>query len=159
MNPGIFREYDIRGIAGKDLTDDDVVNIGKAAGTYLIRKGCVKIMVGAARDAIRIMEDESGAEYFSAFCETWHSITQFICFKRWGWKIAGIFPGQFTRWRRDNLEYRGCTVHFYKLVKKGLEFATGPSDWKLLPEVRELWETLEEINKAACCEPSQKNDS
>lgn len=46
MNPGIFREYDIRGIAGKDLTDDDVVNIGKAAGTYLIRKGCGKIMVG-----------------------------------------------------------------------------------------------------------------
>lgn len=46
MNPGIFREYDIRGIAGKDLTEDDVVNIGKAAGTYLIRHDCRRIMVG-----------------------------------------------------------------------------------------------------------------
>ena len=25
MNPEIFREYDIRGIAGKDLTEDDVL--------------------------------------------------------------------------------------------------------------------------------------
>lgn len=46
MNPGIFREYDIRGIAGKDLTEDDVINIGKASGTYLIRHGCRRIMVG-----------------------------------------------------------------------------------------------------------------
>ncbi|WP_027359609.1 phosphomannomutase/phosphoglucomutase [Desulforegula conservatrix] len=46
MNPGIFREYDIRGIAGEDLTEDDVINIGKAAGTYLIRHGCRRIMVG-----------------------------------------------------------------------------------------------------------------
>jgi len=27
MNPGMFREYDIRGIAGKDMTEDDVVLI------------------------------------------------------------------------------------------------------------------------------------
>lgn len=46
MNPGIFREYDIRGVAGKDMTEDDVVNIGKASGTFLRRKGCKKIMVG-----------------------------------------------------------------------------------------------------------------
>lgn len=46
MNPGIFREYDIRGIAGKDMTEEDVISIGKAAGTYLIRHGYRKIMVG-----------------------------------------------------------------------------------------------------------------
>lgn len=46
MNPGIFREYDIRGIAGKDLTETDVVAIGKGVGTYLAQHGCEKITVG-----------------------------------------------------------------------------------------------------------------
>ena len=39
--------------------------------------------------------EESGAEYVTVFCETWHNTTQYIWFKRLGWKIAGIFPGNF----------------------------------------------------------------
>tara|TARA_B100000965_G_scaffold359365_1_gene339381 strand:- start:1682 stop:3061 length:1380 start_codon:yes stop_codon:yes gene_type:complete len=35
MNENIFREYDIRGIASTDLTDDVVLLIGKAFGYYL----------------------------------------------------------------------------------------------------------------------------
>ncbi len=46
MNPTIFREYDIRGIAGKDMTDSDVMMIGKGVGTYLIRHGHSKLTVG-----------------------------------------------------------------------------------------------------------------
>ncbi|MCF8070252.1 MAG: phosphomannomutase/phosphoglucomutase [Desulfobacterales bacterium] len=46
MNPGIFREYDIRGIAGEDLDEADVVNIGKATGTFLINNGSSRITVG-----------------------------------------------------------------------------------------------------------------
>lgn len=46
MNPGMFREYDIRGIAGKDMTEDDVVLIGKGVGTYLLKHGSSKITVG-----------------------------------------------------------------------------------------------------------------
>jgi len=46
INPAIFREYDIRGIAGKDLTDVDVEEIGKAVGTYLTQRGHSKITVG-----------------------------------------------------------------------------------------------------------------
>ena len=46
MNPEIFREYDIRGIAGKDMTDDDVLIIGKAVGTYLKQRGHTKLNVG-----------------------------------------------------------------------------------------------------------------
>mgnify|MGYP001257235736 FL=1 len=44
INPQIFREYDIRGIVGKDLTPESVTNIGKAIGTY-IRRGNGKNMV------------------------------------------------------------------------------------------------------------------
>jgi phosphomannomutase/phosphoglucomutase len=46
MNPGIFREYDIRGITGVDLTEEDVVLIGKGIGTYLLEHGKRKLSVG-----------------------------------------------------------------------------------------------------------------
>ena len=44
INPQIFREYDIRGIVGKDLTPESVTNIGKAIGTY-IRRGDGKTII------------------------------------------------------------------------------------------------------------------
>ncbi len=37
MNKGLFREYDIRGVAGTDIQEDDVENIGKADGSFLTR--------------------------------------------------------------------------------------------------------------------------
>lgn len=39
MNPLVFREYDIRGIVDKDLTDDFMVLVGKAVGTLTRRNG------------------------------------------------------------------------------------------------------------------------
>jgi phosphomannomutase/phosphoglucomutase len=46
MNPEIFREYDIRGVVDKDLTQQDVVLIGKAFGTYLQGENRSKVAVG-----------------------------------------------------------------------------------------------------------------
>ncbi|MCG6911593.1 MAG: phosphomannomutase/phosphoglucomutase [Deltaproteobacteria bacterium] len=46
MNSEMFREYDIRGIAGKDMDPDDVAVIGRAIGTYLLRQGNDSITVG-----------------------------------------------------------------------------------------------------------------
>ncbi|MBU1195619.1 MAG: phosphomannomutase/phosphoglucomutase [Proteobacteria bacterium] len=46
MNPGIFREYDIRGVVGKDIMEADVINIGKAYGTLLARSGKKTVSVG-----------------------------------------------------------------------------------------------------------------
>lgn len=46
MNPGIFREYDIRGVTGVDLTEEDVILIGKGIGTYLLERGKRKLSVG-----------------------------------------------------------------------------------------------------------------
>lgn len=39
INPQIFREYDIRGIVGKDLIPQVVREIGKAFGTYIHKEG------------------------------------------------------------------------------------------------------------------------
>ncbi len=48
MNPGIFREYDIRGVTGKDILDEDVISIGKAYGTLLNQQN--KKIVSVGRD-------------------------------------------------------------------------------------------------------------
>ena len=54
INPQIFRAYDIRGLAEKELKDAAEV-IGKAIGTYFIRTGARKIAVG--RDNRESSED------------------------------------------------------------------------------------------------------
>jgi len=46
VDPGIFREYDIRGVAGSDILDEDVVNIGKAYGSLLKNQDRSNISVG-----------------------------------------------------------------------------------------------------------------
>jgi hypothetical protein len=98
---------------------------------------------------LKDIEDYSGAEYLSAFCETWHDISQYLCLKVWGWKLAGIFPGQYTRWSHDQEEYRGCTIHFYKLINGAENITTLPKDWHLLPEIESLWQNLEKINSSS----------
>src|SRR5215472_12903829 len=42
----IFREYDIRGVADKELLSDDVVDLGRGLGTYLQRRSGNSINVG-----------------------------------------------------------------------------------------------------------------
>jgi phosphomannomutase/phosphoglucomutase len=48
VNPNIFREYDIRGVVGQDLTEPVVEELGKSYGTLLTRKagGAAKASVG-----------------------------------------------------------------------------------------------------------------
>jgi phosphomannomutase/phosphoglucomutase len=46
MNPLIFRQYDIRGNAELDLTDETVRLIGLAFGTYVQERGSKRVLVG-----------------------------------------------------------------------------------------------------------------
>ena len=46
INPEIFRQYDIRGIAGKDMNEQDVELLGKGIGTYLQQQGNRYVAVG-----------------------------------------------------------------------------------------------------------------
>ncbi|NIX16294.1 MAG: phosphomannomutase [Candidatus Dadabacteria bacterium] len=66
INPGIFREYDIRGIVDKDLSEEVVETIGKAYGTYLSNHG--KKIVSVGRDC-----RESSPSYSAAFCRALNS--------------------------------------------------------------------------------------
>lgn len=46
INPHIFREYDVRGLVGKDLTPGTVRTLGKGFGTYAKGKGVRTLMLG-----------------------------------------------------------------------------------------------------------------
>jgi phosphomannomutase/phosphoglucomutase len=46
MNPLIFREYDVRGSAERDLSDAFATDLGRAFGTFLQRRGQTRIALG-----------------------------------------------------------------------------------------------------------------
>ena len=46
VNTYIFREYDIRGVVDQDLTDNVVLNLGRAFGTYMLRNNAQSLSVG-----------------------------------------------------------------------------------------------------------------
>jgi phosphomannomutase/phosphoglucomutase len=57
MNPNIFREYDIRGIVGQDLTVETVSVLARAAGTFFRQNGAKRIAVGFdARESSPVFE-------------------------------------------------------------------------------------------------------
>lgn len=45
-NPFVFREYDIRGVADRDFSDDFVRDVGRALGTFWARRDQTRIAVG-----------------------------------------------------------------------------------------------------------------
>src|SRR5215204_1127295 len=46
MNQNIFREYDIRGIVGEQLTDETVATLARAIGTFFAQNGAKRIVIG-----------------------------------------------------------------------------------------------------------------
>lgn len=46
MNPSIFREYDIRGLAERDFAEDFALLLGKVLGTMVRRRGGARVSVG-----------------------------------------------------------------------------------------------------------------
>jgi len=46
INPEVFREYDIRGVVGKDFNVSFVYDIGRAVGTYAIPRGIHTMTLG-----------------------------------------------------------------------------------------------------------------
>lgn len=46
LNKDIFRQYDIRGIVGQDLTPETVELLGKGIGTYFHQRGCREVALG-----------------------------------------------------------------------------------------------------------------
>src|SRR5215472_11639244 len=72
LSPNIFREYDIRGIADKELPDDGVRALGRALGTYLTRHGDDNVSL--ARDC-RLSSPRLHAALLAGLLETGCQVT------------------------------------------------------------------------------------
>lgn len=59
VNPNMFRGYDLRGIAGTDITSEIAEHLGRAHGTYMKRRGITQAIVG--RDCRATSEEYSEA--------------------------------------------------------------------------------------------------
>jgi phosphomannomutase/phosphoglucomutase len=58
MNENIFREYDIRGVVGQDLTEETVYAVAHAIGTFYQKNGATRVSVGRdARESSPVFRD------------------------------------------------------------------------------------------------------
>src|ERR1035437_8515449 len=75
MNQEIFREYDIRGVVGKDFDANFARTLGKAFATYLIRRGSkTPLGVSVGYDA-RLSSPELAAGMISGLQESGVNVT------------------------------------------------------------------------------------
>lgn len=65
VNPFIFREYDIRGVVGTDLTNDITEQLGKGIGTYFRRKGVQTVSIGGD---VRLSTEELRGYLIDGIC-------------------------------------------------------------------------------------------
>ncbi len=91
--PEIFREYDIRGIYGTDLTADVARALGKAVGTHIRKNGKSRVVVGRDnRSHGKILEDAFADGLTSTGCDA---------------LLIGVCPTPVCYWAIKHLEADG----------------------------------------------------
>ena len=96
FKPEIFREYDIRGIVGRDLTVELAEHLGKAVATRCLREGGSSLVVG--RDC-----RPSGVEFAQAFVRG-------VCSTGCNAIEIGVVPTPVVYWAIQNLKAGGGVV-------------------------------------------------
>ena len=96
LNPEIFRQYDIRGIAGQDMDEEDVETLGKGIGTYLQRKGNIYVAVG--RDC-RLTSDAYAERLMEGLTATGCRVVD-----------IGLCPTPVSYFAIRHLETQGCVM-------------------------------------------------
>ncbi len=70
MNPRVFREYDVRGVADRDLSDDFARDLGRAIGTMIVRACPGKQATFAVGRDCRVSSPRLHAALVAGLCET-----------------------------------------------------------------------------------------
>ncbi|MFA5076172.1 MAG: phosphomannomutase/phosphoglucomutase [Patescibacteria group bacterium] len=93
INPYIFRNYDIRGLVPQDLDEVKVAAIGKAYGTFLIKRGIKRAVVG--RDC-RLSGESFQKVFITGLASTGVDVvdlgmvmTQMVYFAQYNYKCEG----------------------------------------------------------------------
>lgn len=128
INPYIFRGYDIRGVAGKDLNSEIAEHLGRAYGTYLIKKNIASKAV-VARDCRLTSE-----EYSEAFIRGLNSVG--VDAVDIGLNLVGTFY-----WAQYFLNTKGgayITASHNPAEYNGFKLATDLSQTMVAEEVQEI---------------------
>jgi phosphomannomutase/phosphoglucomutase len=132
MNKDIFREYDIRGMVEKDLTDDVVRDIGRALATYMTERGTKNASIG--RDC-RLSSDHLRDLFVEGMMESGLSVvdvgtvpTPLFYFSLFH---AGVDGGVMVTGSHNPPEFNGFKVAFGKTTLFG-------------PQIQEIRQIIEE---------------
>lgn len=141
VNPNIFRGYDLRGIAGKDLNLEIVEHLGRAHGTYLKRRNITEAVVG--QDSRR-----TSPEYSAAIIKglNWAGLDTVDI----GLNLVGTFY-----WAQYYLNIKGgvfVTASHNPAEYNGFKFAIDFSETLVSDGIQELRRMVEQEDY----EPSQK---
>jgi phosphomannomutase / phosphoglucomutase len=96
LNPEIFRQYDIRGVAGKDLNEADVVLLGRGIGSYLQQQNHRLVAVG--RDC-RLTSDAYAERLMEGLVATGCQVVD-----------IGVCPTPVAYFAIRHLETQGCVM-------------------------------------------------
>ncbi len=132
INPYIFRGYDIRGLVDKDLNSQVIECIGKAYGTFLLKRGIKKTIVG--RDC-RLSSESYSQAIIKGICSTGVDVIDI------GLALVGTIY-----WAQYYFDVRGCVSvsgSHNPVEYNGFKLATGLSQTMLSEEVQELREIAE----------------
>lgn len=132
VNPNIFRGYDIRGIAGKDLTPDFAYNLGRAFGAFLNHKGIYQAIVG---QDCRISSPEYSREVVNGL--NWAGIDVIDI----GLNLVGTFY-----WSQYHLKCRGgvyVTASHNPAEYNGFKLAIDFSETLVSDDIQELRSMIE----------------
>lgn len=127
INPNIFRGYDLRGVAGKDLNPENVEHLGKGYGSFLARRGIKKAVVGHDCRATSVEYKEA---IIKGIIATGVDVIDI------GLTLSGTFY-----WAQYYLDSGGgvmVTASHNPADYNGFKFATGLSETMVSHEIQEL---------------------
>ncbi len=133
INPHIFRGYDLRGIAGKDLNPNIVEHLGKAYGTFLKKYGINKAVVG---HDCRLTSEEYKDAIIKGIVSTGVDIIDI------GLTLVGTFY-----WSQYHFSIRGgvmITASHNPAEYNGFKFAVDLSETMVSEQIQELRKITEE---------------
>ena len=137
LNPDMFREYDIRGIAGTDLNDCAVRILGRAVGTYLRRNGCEYVVLG--RDC-RISSTRIRDVLYDVFLQTGLQVTDLgVChtpLMYFSLHQLNVDGGVMITGSHNPAEYNGLKIALGKLTIHGDQIR----EIRSIAESKNFWE-------------------
>ena len=127
FNDHLFRGYDLRGVAGEDLSNEHMYVLGKAYATFLYQRRIWEVVVG--RDNRLTSEDYSN-NFIKGLMESGVDVVD-----------IGLSLAQIVYFSQYLLRFKGAamvTASHNPVQFNGLKLAVGFSDTMTTPEIQEL---------------------